>query len=256
MGFLIYSLGEIKMNMLLIYLIICIAIGFLWGKIEAKLKGSIGERKVARALRSLHKDEYRVLNNIMLNTSYGTTQIDHVVVSIYGIFVIETKNYKGWIVGSEYSDTWTQNLYGDMYTLKNPFHQNYGHVKALQQLLDIPEDFFISIVAFSTRATIKVKAKQNLIYFSELKRTIKGYSEPRIAQESLDELVNIITAANIDSKENRKVHIQNIHEKIEEKEELVEQGICPKCGGKLVAREGKYGAFLGCSNYPKCKFTR
>ena len=243
------------MGMILIYLIICIAIGFIWGKLEAKVKGSIGERKVAVALNSLSKDEYRVLNNIMLNTSYGTTQIDHVVVSLYGIFGIETKNYKGWIVGSEYSDTWTQNLYGDKYTLKNPLHQNYGHVKALQQLLDIPEDLFVSIVAFSTRATIKVKTEQNLIYFSELKRTIKGYSEPRIAQDSLDELANIIATANIDSKGNRKVHIQNIHAIIEEKEELVEQGICPKCGGKLVERNGKYGEFLGCSNYPKCKFT-
>lgn len=243
------------MDMILVYLTICVVIGFIWGKLEVKVKGFLGERKVAKALNSLPETEYKVLNNIMLSTSNGTTQIDHVVVSVYGIFVIETKNYKGWIRGNEYSDTWTQNIYGHKYALKNPLHQNYGHIKALQQLLDIPEDLFISIVAFSTRATIKVKTKQNLIYFSELKRTIKGYSEQRIAQESLDKLANIITTANIDSKENRKVHIQNIHAKIEEKEEMVEQGICPKCGGKLVERQGKYGVFVGCSNYPKCKFT-
>ena len=239
-----------------LFLVICIAIGFIWGKLEAKVKGSIGERKVAKILKSLPEPEYRVLNNVMLSTSNGTTQIDHVVVSVYGIFVIETKNYKGWIRGKEYSDTWTQNIYGHKYTLKNPLHQNYGHIKALQQLLEIPEELFVSIVAFSTKATIKVKTKQNLIYFSELKRTIKEYSKPRIAQESLDELANIITTANIDSKENRKVHIQNIHAKTEEKEELVEQGICPKCGGKLVERNGRYGEFFGCSNYPKCKFTK
>lgn len=29
--------------------------------------------------------------------------------------------------------------------------------------------------------------------------------------------------------------------------------ICEKCGGKMVIREGKYGKFLGCSNFPKCK---
>lgn len=244
------------MDMILVYLTICVVIGFIWGKLEAKVKGFLGERKVAKALNSLPESEYKVLNNIMLSTSNGTTQIDHVVVSVYGIFVIETKNYKGWIRGNEYSDTWTQNIYGHKYMLKNPLHQNYGHIKALQQLLEIPEELFVSIVAFSTKATLKVKTKQNLIYFSKLKHTIKEYSEPRIAQESLDELANIITTANIDSKENRKVHIQNIHAKIEGKEELVEQGICPKCGGKLVERQGKYGVFLGCSNYPKCKFTR
>lgn len=32
--------------------------------------------------------------------------------------------------------------------------------------------------------------------------------------------------------------------------------ICPLCGGKLVLREGKYGSFHGCGNFPKCKFTK
>lgn len=31
---------------------------------------------------------------------------------------------------------------------------------------------------------------------------------------------------------------------------------CPKCGGKLVERCGKFGNFMGCENYPKCKFTK
>jgi len=30
---------------------------------------------------------------------------------------------------------------------------------------------------------------------------------------------------------------------------------CPKCGGNLVERSGKFGKFLGCSNYPKCRYT-
>lgn len=31
--------------------------------------------------------------------------------------------------------------------------------------------------------------------------------------------------------------------------------MCPKCGGKLVERSSDYGLFIGCSNYPKCKYT-
>ena len=60
--------------------------------------GKRGERRVARKLDWLSK-EYITLNDLLLPTRYGTTQIDHVVVSPYGIFVIETKNYKGWILG-------------------------------------------------------------------------------------------------------------------------------------------------------------
>jgi DNA topoisomerase-1 len=33
-------------------------------------------------------------------------------------------------------------------------------------------------------------------------------------------------------------------------------GVCPKCGGKLIMREGKYGNFIGCSNFPKCRYTQ
>lgn len=33
-------------------------------------------------------------------------------------------------------------------------------------------------------------------------------------------------------------------------------GVCPKCGGELIMREGKYGSFIGCSNFPKCRYTQ
>lgn len=33
-------------------------------------------------------------------------------------------------------------------------------------------------------------------------------------------------------------------------------GVCPKCGGELIMRDGKYGSFIGCSNFPKCRYTQ
>ncbi len=41
-----------------------------------------------------------------------------------------------------------------------------------------------------------------------------------------------------------------------EKSSHKETDICPKCGGMLRKINGKYGKFLGCSNYPKCRFTK
>lgn len=80
-----------------------------------KIKGIIGESTVATVLSTLPREEYHVLNNIMLKTERGTTQIDHVVISIYGIFVIETKNYKGWILGTDNAEQWIENIYGKKY---------------------------------------------------------------------------------------------------------------------------------------------
>ena len=65
-----------------------------------QVKGIIGERKARKQLSKLSSESYRVLNEVVIKTKTGTSQIDHVVISPHGIFVIETKNYKGWIHGS------------------------------------------------------------------------------------------------------------------------------------------------------------
>lgn len=237
------------------FLIICVVIGIIWGLLKAKIKGIIGEQKVSSILATLPDKEYKVLNNIMLPTEKGTTQIDHIVLSVYGIFVIETKNYKGWITGGEHSEQWTQNMYGAKYKFYNPLRQNYGHIKTLQGILDVPEEFYVSIVAFSSRATIKVKTMEKVIYFSQIKEIIKGYVIPKIEEDKLDVLMYTILKANIDSKENRKEHINSIRNTTKQNQTAYKAGICPKCGGRLVTRKGKYGKFVGCSNYPKCRYT-
>jgi hypothetical protein len=69
-----------------------------------QVKGMIGERKARKQLSRLPSENYRVLNDVVVKTKTGSSQIDHVVISPYGIFVIETKNYKGWIHGREDSE--------------------------------------------------------------------------------------------------------------------------------------------------------
>jgi hypothetical protein len=64
------------------------------------LKGFVGEAMGSLAAKLfLNSKVYRSLNNVTLKTDNGTTQIDHVIVSRFGIFVIEAKNYQGWIFG-------------------------------------------------------------------------------------------------------------------------------------------------------------
>lgn len=147
---------------------------FIWRVIMSSPHsiGKAGERHVARKLSWLPK-EYIVLNDIMLKTRYGTTQIDHVIVSPYGIFVIETKNYKGWIFGHENSEEWKQSLLG--------------------------------------------------------KKRMWGWSSEN--------------------------HAYSVQQAQQRKRQMVANGICPQCCSALVERDGKYGRFLGCSNYPRCKFT-
>ena len=93
------------------------------------LKGKMGEFAVAAHVKLyLDRDSYTLLNDCTLPDEQNqTTQIDHILLSPFGIFVIETKNYKGWIFGSQHQKTWTQKIYKKSFKFQNPLHQNYKH---------------------------------------------------------------------------------------------------------------------------------
>lgn len=75
----------------------------------------------------------------MIKQNGCTHQIDHLIISQFGIFVVEMKNYYGLILGEEHKDKWIQYLGKKKSYFLNPIHQNYGHVKALEELLNIKE---------------------------------------------------------------------------------------------------------------------
>lgn len=91
-------------------------------------KGKYSEKLVNNKIQEL-PEEYVVFNDLLFESSGYSTQIDHIVVSPYGVFVIETKGYKGWILGGENSEYWTQTIYKSKHQFYNPIKQNAGHVR-------------------------------------------------------------------------------------------------------------------------------
>lgn len=221
------------------------------------IKGWIGEKAVSVVLGRLPKDEYTTLNDMIFDTNTGTTQVDHIVISQYGVFVIEVKNYTGWIFGSEKSAQWTQNIYGKKSRFMNPIHQNYAHVKAVESKLSeygsVP---IIPIVAFSPKCDLKIETTSHVVYFHRINQIIQGYMEKVIGSSDVAAIVNKLQNQTLRNPEAKQEHILKIEEKINAFETLTAGSKCPKCEGTLIERNGKYGSFLGCSNYPKCRFTR
>ncbi len=133
-------------------------------------KGHIGELLVRLfAHWQLDKQTYRRLHNVTLNTPDGTTQIDHVFLSPYGIFVLETKNMSGWIFGSEKQAQWTQKLYKRTFKFQNPLRQNYKHLKALEATLGVNRP--LESVGEAGKARQKQARKRSL-------RAVNEHSEP------------------------------------------------------------------------------
>lgn len=222
-----------------------------------KLKGKIGEKDVARILRRLPTDDYRVINDVILPTPYGSSQIDHVVVSQYGIFVIETKYYKGVIYGGEHSEYWTKNVYGKKYQFYNPVRQNSGHVTALRKNLSQYRGLPVfSIVAFSSQANLQVNLDNAcVIYWRQIPSVIRQFDQIKMTTDDVDAIYNEIVSINAASKKKRRTHMKSVRAAKKRKATALSEGRCPRCGGELVLRSGKYGEFYGCSNYPSCKYT-
>ena len=213
------------------------------------VKGALGELKVKRALRW----QKYVINNLIIADERGhTSQIDHIVINSAGIFVIETKNYAGRIYGNDSQLEWTQVLnYGRIKNkLYNPVKQNATHIYKLSKI--IGNDFPIFSVVVFVKGNTEFIESDDVYTIQEMKFLIKEGADKQLPDEKILEIYNKL----LDLKENCKItsreHIQNI-DKLQTE---LEEGICPRCGGELVERKGKNGSFLGCSNYPSCRFTK
>lgn len=232
---------------------------FIWDFSSPTNTGREGEYDVARILSRLKKGNYIVYNDIYLEQNGHTTQIDHIVLSIYGIFVIETKNYKGWIFGNDRAQYWTQTLYKKKYKIYNPVIQNWSHVNFLKRMsTQLKHATYFPIVVFSGEAILKeIESSVPVLVKRELLRKIERASEVYITHAQLREFDHQISQHIATGKKIRNQHQKNVRENIERKKSSNPGfGVCPKCGSRTVVKHGQYGEFYGCSGYPKCKYTK
>jgi restriction system protein len=232
------------------------------------IKGKLGEFFVKLILDlKLNKSQYKIMHNITLPTGDGTTQIDHIIVSPYGVFVIETKNMKGWIFGSEEQATWTQTLYKHTTKFQNPLRQNYKHTKTIESSLTLDPEVVFSIVVFVGNSTFKTDMPDNVTYAGGVVDYINTFSEIIIEEEKIDWIVTMIQNEQFqNSRKTDKAHVEHIKKIIGQDKQINQvitsvDWICPKCNSALIERTAKRGqnkgnTFLGCSNFPKCRFTK
>ncbi|EEL61854.1 hypothetical protein bcere0025_54190 [Bacillus cereus F65185] len=182
-----------------------------------KWKGKAGEKLVKRILSKLDPKSYFVLHNVTVYTEYGdTTQIDHLVIAETGVFVVETKNYEGWIYGSEKAARWTQGIFRKKSSFQNPFRQNYKHIKAIEWVMEqqLP---CISIAAFHPKCSLKrvnVSSKdKHVLYYNDLKKCIESYTDLQITNDEVNHIYQTMLRANITDKGIEKKHVKYLQNK-------------------------------------------
>lgn len=203
---------------------------------------------------SLAKRIYNRFHNIIIPASNGTTQIDHLLVSPYGIFIVETKNKSGWIFGAENQAKWTQTLYGKKYSFQNPLRQTYRQKKILAEFLPVDESYIHTVIYFVSDCKFKTQLPSNVIN-SRLGKYIKQFKDRILVPEEIDRIVGKLERHVSESLLTTRDHIRSLRERHSS------TTVCPKCGSNLVERTARKGPnagskFLGCENYPRCRFTR
>jgi restriction system protein len=219
------------------------------------VRGWIGEKTTTVGMRlRLDAATYRQIDNVIVPSRNGTTQIDHVVVSVFGIFVIETKNIKGWIYGSAENDTWTQVLGGRKYQFQNPLKQNYRHTRCLAEYLHLDHRVFHSVVWFIGDCTFKTAMPENVLN-TGLSGYIETFSARCVTEDQVAESERTLRALKKHPVATRSEHLRSRRDRHES------WTACPRCGAPLkqrIARRGPRAGrpFLGCSRYPACKYNR
>ena len=236
--------------------------------------GWIGESKIEEKLfwADLFGKKGEVLRNIYVPREDGTTsEIDLLYITTKGILVIESKNYSGYIFGSGNSKNWTSSLYAgknwlgmkqtEKHQFYNPIWQNKTHIKYLQKYLN----FFVpmySIIVFSERCELKSVSysdpdtyvcKRNSL--GQIVSGIWNANPDYISEDDVNRIRDLLLPLTNSDEATKAMHVENIETKYKN------PTACPLCGGNLVVRTARQGKnagsqFLGCSNYPRCKFTK
>ncbi|MNM36140.1 Nuclease-related domain protein [compost metagenome] len=246
-------------------------------------KGMIGEWFINLSIRLfLDQRKYHLLKDVTLPIPQGSTQIDHVIVSRFGIFVIETKNMKGWIFGNPAQKNWTQQIYRRKHSFQNPLHQNHLHMMTLKSLLGVADHQLHSVIYFIGDCTFKTPMPDNVMNRG-LIRHIKGKTTQVLTPAEVTQVVETIQqgrlAANWQTHRQHVAQLKAHHSESPRKQlsapavpdkkgaapspvtaqQLGDQNpTCPRCGNTMVLRtasrgENRGNQFWGCRGYPTCR---
>lgn len=242
-----------------LFIIVLLIIGFFR---TPKGKGIWGEYQVKNKLKWFFRKSGVVINNfVYVDEDYEsavdskhikTIQIDHIVVGEKGVLVVETKNYAGRIYGNKNQSEWTQVLnYGKVKNkVHNPIMQNETHCYYVQKIVgeNVP---IRSVVVFVKNNTEHITCTGEVVNLNSLKKYL-CFLPDLLTQEQVIEIADKLQSVNQSGTISNRQHKKNVKNLLND----IDAGVCPRCGSALVHRRGQYGDFMGCSNYPKCKYKK
>lgn len=212
--------------------------------------------RARRRWRPRVKDSFQRFEGLIVRDERGTTEIDEVIVTPAGVFVIEKKDFNAWIFGNKDDEYWTASYPNrETYRFQNPLRQNYRHIKALESVLRVSRSVMSSVVAFSERSRLMKELPPEVLDTDHV-AFVRSQQRVALSPDEFDSICSGLRALESSSDgASFDQHVEDLHERFEN------QIQCPKCGGRLVQRQSRKpgderNLFLGCSNFPSCRYIR
>lgn len=192
-------------------------------KTKSEIKGEIGEENTVNEFKRFFESissEFKIIRNIYLKyDDENTTEIDILIISEYGIYVIENKHYRGWIFGNFKQNEWTDSYpNGTKIRFYNPLKQNYTHIRTLKKYIDEKyHNMIYSYIVFSGECELKkvpysnefMKIIKSKDVFNTLKENIK---DKVLTSDEIELLYNKLNEFSNVSEDVKKKHIEQLQE--------------------------------------------
>ncbi|MEE1124873.1 MAG: nuclease-related domain-containing protein [Acutalibacteraceae bacterium] len=183
-------------------------------------KGAYGEYITGYSLDKIN-EYHKVFKNVYLPHNGKTTEIDIVLITSKGIFVIENKNYAGWVFGDEKYKYWHHTYRnGEKYKFFNPIWQNQTHINALSNFLKVDKNTMKSYIVFSgenfkgnikyTSDNVKIITHENIL--KNIKKDLSNSREIFTDRQIDIMAMNLNNHCNV-SNSVKKEHVKNIKNK-------------------------------------------
>lgn len=169
------------------WLAVIVAVSALYTRLRKKVSSNYLERK----LQQLDTNAYQVLSHVRIPDL--DQALDHVIVSVYGVFVIRRENYNGFIYGQTDDQQWTCELKKKKNKFPNPIKENEVKVKKLSEQLKLEDKYIESVIAFANTAHLDVEQalikNHRVTNYDQLVEAITSWHTPRLSKDNVQALV-------------------------------------------------------------------
>jgi len=245
---------------LIILAAIVAAVGFVIHNSQAMKARRCKQQVDAATQYLIESDSYYVMSDVVLLTFEGLIQIDFIIVSRFGVFVVASFDHTGVIDGAESSNTWLQIVNkNEAHEFPNPSKQLKKNTETLRSLINLDKKKIFSVVVFDRISGFASSMRARTTHGNGYMEYIRTKRELLLTTKEIKNIVETIEAKR--KKQGLISGLKHLDTSSQISSILDDEEGCPSCGSEMEIKVEKSGRnagqqYLRCVLFPTCRSTR